>query len=64
VDDEPAVSVVCCGGTSQESLDLLEENVDVIVDWPSSSPDMWMMELLWAILKNVVRKVRPEHGRH
>jgi hypothetical protein len=41
-------------------LDWLEESVDVIVNWPPNSPDLSLRETLWAILKKLVRKVKPQ----
>jgi transposase len=46
--------------TSQVALDWLEESVDVIVDWPANSPDLSPIELLWAILKKLVRRMKPQ----
>jgi transposase len=41
-------------------LDWLEESADVIMDWPPNSPDLSPIELIWAILKKLVRKVKPQ----
>jgi transposase len=41
-------------------LDPLEKSVDVIVDWPPNSPDLSPIELSCAILKKLVRKVKPQ----
>jgi transposase len=46
--------------TSHGALDWLEESVDVIVGWPLNSPDLSPRELLWVILKKLIRKVKPQ----
>jgi transposase len=46
--------------TSAKSLERLEENCDLIVNWPSNSPNLSPIELLWAILKRIVNKFAPQ----
>jgi transposase len=46
--------------TSRKALDWLEESVDLIVDWPANSPDLSPIELLWAILKQLIKRIRPD----
>jgi hypothetical protein len=45
--------------TSQESLNWLEESVDVLSGWPANSPDLSPIELCWAILKKAVSAENP-----
>jgi hypothetical protein len=41
-------------------FDWLEEKYDMIHDWPANSLNLSQIELLWAILKRFVRKLRPQ----
>jgi hypothetical protein len=43
--------------TSQVAMDWLEASVDLIVDWPAISPDLSPIELVWAILKKLIRRI-------
>jgi hypothetical protein len=45
-------------GTSQVSIDWLEETVDVIMDCRANSSDGWQMELFWGIYKKLVRRMK------
>jgi transposase len=45
--------------TSQVALDWLEESLDLIVGWPANLPDLSLIELLWAILEKLIRKIKP-----
>jgi hypothetical protein len=38
--------------------DWLQETVDVIMDWPATPSDVSPIELLWAILKKLVRRMK------
>jgi hypothetical protein len=46
--------------TSAKSLEWLEEKCDLVVDWPSKSPNLSPIQLLWAILKRIVNKFAPQ----
>jgi hypothetical protein len=41
-------------------MDWLEEIVDVITDCPANSSDLSPIEVLWAILKKLVRRMKPQ----
>jgi hypothetical protein len=45
--------------TFQVALDWPGESVDLIVEWPANSPDLLLIELLCAILKKLIRQVKP-----
>jgi hypothetical protein len=42
------------------ALNRLEESVDVIMDWPVNLADLSVIEVLWAILKKLVRRTQPK----
>src|SRR5256885_4326802 len=47
--------------TSRLAKRFLRENVPVIIDWPSNSPDLNPIENLWAIVKRNIEQRRPKN---
>jgi hypothetical protein len=46
--------------TSQKAVDWIEENCDLLSEWPANSPDLNPIELVWALLKHSVAAIGPE----
>jgi hypothetical protein len=44
---------------AKATTDWIEENCKLLAQWPVNSPDLNGIELLWAILKSIISKLKP-----
>jgi hypothetical protein len=41
-------------------MEWLENRLDVVVDWSTDSLDLFQVELLWVVVKRMVKRMKPE----
>lgn len=47
--------------TAKSTREALTKKCDIVINWPPNSPDLNVIEMIWAIMKNVLAEMRPQN---